>query len=57
LEAKIERLFLPSRNQFERALAGFGGTILAVIHDLYFIQNFATKVYGIKDGILTSYEN
>ncbi len=55
LDEPLNHLDLPSRNQFERSLAEFDGTVLAVVHDRYFIQNFATKVWEIKTFELTSY--
>ncbi len=56
LDEPLNHLDLPSRNQFERALAGFEGTILAVAHDRYFIQSFATRIWEIKEGRLQSSE-
>jgi ATP-binding cassette subfamily F protein 3 len=56
LDEPLNHLDLPSRNQFERALASFDGTILAVVHDRYFIQRFATRVWEIKENVLISYE-
>jgi ATP-binding cassette, subfamily F, member 3 len=57
LDEPLNHLDLPSRNQFERALAGFEGTVLAVAHDRYFIQSFATRIWEIKDGCLKTYEH
>jgi ATPase subunit of ABC transporter with duplicated ATPase domains len=54
LDEPLNHLDLPSRSQFERALAGFDGTILAVVHDRYFIQRFATRVWEIEEGVLTT---
>ena len=52
LDEPLNHLDLPSRNQFERALSGFEGTILAVAHDRYFIQSFATRIWEIEEGEL-----
>jgi len=57
LDEPLNHLDLPSRNQFERALSSFEGTVLAVVHDRYFIQNFATKVWEITNGKMTCYES
>ncbi len=38
--------------KFERALAEFRGPILAVSHDRWFIQRFATQVWELRDGEL-----
>lgn len=56
LDEPLNHLDLPSRDQFERALSGFEGTVLAVVHDRYFIQRFATKIWEIKEGELVNYE-
>jgi len=50
LDEPINHLDIPSRARFEEALANFKGTILAVVHDRYFIERFASDVWTIKDG-------
>ena len=50
LDEPINHLDIPSRVRFEQALANFEGTILAVVHDRYFIERFATEVWNVKDG-------
>jgi ATPase subunit of ABC transporter with duplicated ATPase domains len=50
LDEPINHLDIPSRARFEEALASFKGTILAVVHDRYFIERFATDVWNVKDG-------
>ncbi len=50
LDEPINHLDIPSRARFEEALSSFKGTILAVVHDRYFIERFATEVWTIKDG-------
>jgi len=50
LDEPINHLDIPSREQFEKALASFEGTVLAVVHDRYFIQRFATELWSINDG-------
>jgi len=42
LDEPINHLDIPSRENFERALSAYKGTVLAVVHDRYFIQHFAT---------------
>lgn len=49
LDEPINHLDIPSRARFEQALSNFKGTILAVVHDRYFIESFATHVWAIKD--------
>ena len=50
LDEPINHLDIPSRARFEEALATFKGTILAVVHDRYFIERFASDVWNVKDG-------
>lgn len=50
LDEPINQLDIPSRARFEEALANFNGTILAVVHDRYFIERFASEVWNVKDG-------
>ena len=50
LDEPINHLDIPSRARFEEALASFKGTILAVVHDRYFIERFATDVWNVKGG-------
>ncbi len=50
LDEPINHLDIPSRARFEEALANFKGTILAVVHDRYFIERFASDVWNARDG-------
>lgn len=50
LDEPINHLDIPSRSRFEEALANFKGTVLAVVHDRYFIERFASDVWNVKDG-------
>jgi ATP-binding cassette, subfamily F, member 3 len=50
LDEPINHLDIPSRARFEEALANFKGTILAVVHDRYFIERFASDMWMVKDG-------
>jgi ATP-binding cassette subfamily F protein 3 len=49
LDEPINHLDIPSRARFEQALAAYRGTVLAVVHDRYFIDGFATALWQI-DG-------
>ncbi len=50
LDEPINHLDIPSRARFEQALTQFNGTILAVVHDRYFIEQFASEVWTINNG-------
>jgi ATP-binding cassette subfamily F protein 3 len=50
LDEPINHLDIPSRTQFEQALSQFGGTVLAVVHDRYFIQRFAHEIWWVENG-------
>jgi ATP-binding cassette, subfamily F, member 3 len=50
LDEPINHLDIPSRSRFEAALASFKGTVLAIVHDRYFIERFASEVWNVKDG-------
>jgi ATP-binding cassette subfamily F protein 3 len=50
LDEPINHLDIPSRESFERAMARFGGTVLAVVHDRYFIERFATTLWMVEGG-------
>ena len=50
LDEPVNHLDIPSRARFEQALAGYEGAVLAVSHDRYFIEGFATTVWEVKDG-------
>lgn len=50
LDEPVNHLDIPSREQFERALAAYEGTVLAVVHDRYFVDRFATAVWAMAGG-------
>ncbi len=55
LDEPINHLDIPSRAQFEQAMQAFEGTVLAVVHDRYFIRRFATALWSVRDGRLRRY--
>lgn len=55
LDEPINHLDIPSRSGFEQAMTAFEGTVLTVVHDRYFIRNFATRLWVIENGILSNY--
>lgn len=52
LDEPINHLDIPSRSRFEKALAEFSGTVIAVSHDRYFIHGFAAQIWGAYQGSL-----
>lgn len=55
LDEPTNHLDMDSREVLEDALAGFPGTILAISHDRYFINRFATKVCVMEAGGVKEY--
>jgi ATP-binding cassette subfamily F protein 3 len=55
LDEPINHLDIPSRSSFEQAMAAFDGTVIAVVHDRYFIKRFATRLWVVRDGGLHTY--
>ena len=55
LDEPINHLDIPSRQSFERALAPFEGTIVAVVHDRYFVDRFATAIWALENCRITRY--
>lgn len=54
LDEPINHLDIPSRSRFEQALSTFHGSILAVVHDRYFIEGFATGIWELAGKRLKS---
>jgi len=55
LDEPINHLDIPSRASFEQAMTAFEGTVLAAVHDRYFIRRFATRLWAIRRGTIRSY--
>ncbi|HSV85335.1 MAG TPA: ABC-F family ATP-binding cassette domain-containing protein [Levilinea sp.] len=49
LDEPINHLDIPSRARFEQALKLFEGTVLAIVHDRYFIRAFASQIWELRD--------
>jgi ATP-binding cassette subfamily F protein 3 len=55
LDEPINHLDIPSRERFEQGLAVFEGTVLAVVHDRYFIERFATGLWSVEGDAIRGY--
>jgi ATP-binding cassette subfamily F protein 3 len=55
LDEPINHLDIPSRSRFEQALTAFTGTVLAIVHDRYFIEQIATSIWSLEDGTVRPY--
>lgn len=53
LDEPINHLDVPARERFEAALSNYRGSVLAVVHDRYFVDKVATKVWHVERGVLT----
>lgn len=56
MDEPTNHLDIQSREWIEEALSGFGGTLLFVSHDRYFINKFTTRVWELKDGRITDFD-
>jgi ATP-binding cassette subfamily F protein 3 len=52
LDEPINHLDVPSRERFEAALGAFQGSVIAVVHDRYFVDRFATTIWHVAEGVL-----
>ena len=55
LDEPTNHLDIESQEVLEDTLASFDGTVLLVSHDRYLIDNVATQVWSIDDGVLSAY--
>ncbi len=55
LDEPINHLDIPSRERFEQGLAAFEGSVLAVVHDRYFIARFASALWSVERGTVRRY--
>ena len=52
LDEPINHLDIPSREQFERALEIFSGTVIVAAHDRAFINRTSDILWSLKEGVL-----
>src|SRR5205814_2779002 len=50
LDEPTNHLDIPGREVLEEALADYGGTVLVVSHDRYFLDQIVTKILHLHDG-------
>lgn len=55
LDEPTNHLDLDSREWIEEAVEEFGGTLLFVSHDRYFIDRFATRVWTLEGGMVSDF--
>jgi ATP-binding cassette, subfamily F, member 3 len=48
LDEPVNHLDIDSRERFEQAILRFEGTVLAVVHDRYFIDRLATRIWVME---------
>jgi ATP-binding cassette subfamily F protein 3 len=49
VDEPINHLDIPSRERFQAALAAFPGTVIAAVHDRTFINQYAAKIWELKN--------
>ena len=55
LDEPTNHLDLNSREWIEEAVADYGGNLLFVSHDRYFIHQFANRIWMLEDGHITDF--
>jgi ATP-binding cassette subfamily F protein 3 len=55
LDEPTNHLDIASREVLENALAEFGGTLLVVSHDRYFLNKMVSRIYAFENGSLKEY--
>jgi ATP-binding cassette, subfamily F, member 3 len=56
LDEPVNHLDIPARARFEQSLRSFEGSVLAVLHDRYFIEAYANEIWEVRDGEIVTRE-
>ena len=56
LDEPTNHLDIDSREWIEEAVEEYGGNLLFVSHDRYFIEKFATRVWMLENGQITDFK-
>ena len=56
LDEPTNHLDIASREWVEAAIEEFGGVLLFVSHDRYFIEKFAERIWALEDGVIRDYK-
>ncbi len=56
LDEPTNHLDLDAREWMEGAVEDYGGTLLFVSHDRYFIDRFATRIWTLEDGKISDFK-
>lgn len=56
LDEPTNHLDIPSKEVLEEAIRDFGGAIVAVSHDRYFLRQIANRIVEVKDKKIVDYE-
>ena len=56
LDEPTNHLDMQSKENLEKALDNYKGTVAVISHDRYFISKVANKIIEIKDSKLISYD-
>jgi len=56
LDEPTNHLDIESREWIEDVVADFSGTMLFISHDRFFLSQFATKIWSMKDGEITAFD-
>ena len=55
LDEPTNHLDIGSREWIEQAVADYGGTLIFISHDRYFVNQFANRVWTLENGTLTDF--